>query len=33
MLFVFLWIYVSWIIYLYGIKITHRLNTRQENEN
>lgn len=26
MLFVFLWIYVSWIIYLYGVKITYRLN-------
>ena len=26
MLFMFLWIYLSWIIYLYGVKISHRLN-------
>lgn len=25
-LFFFLWIYVNWIIYLYGIKLLHRLN-------
>jgi len=26
LLFTFLWIYISWIIYLYGIKMCHRLN-------
>lgn len=26
--FMFLWIYISWIIYLYGIKICHKLNTK-----
>ena len=26
--FMFLWIYISWIIYLYGIKICHKLNIR-----
>ncbi len=26
LLFTFLWIYVSWIIYLYGIKMCHKLN-------
>ena len=26
LLFTFLWIYVSWIIFLYGIKMCHRLN-------
>jgi membrane protein len=26
LLFTFFWIYVSWIIYLYGIKMCHRLN-------
>ena len=26
MLFMFLWIYFSWIVYLYGVKISHRLN-------
>lgn len=30
LLFSFFWIYVSWIIYLYGIKMCHRLNL-QEN--
>lgn len=31
-LFVFLWIYVSWIIYLYGVKMTHELNSKENNE-
>lgn len=26
LLFFFLWIYVSWIIYLYGVKLCHKLN-------
>lgn len=26
--FMFLWIYISWIIYLYGIKICHKLNVK-----
>lgn len=29
LLFTFFWIYVSWIIYLYGIKMCHRLNIAQ----
>ncbi|OUR69968.1 trehalose-6-phosphate synthase [Arcobacter sp. 31_11_sub10_T18] len=32
LLFTFLWIYISWIIYLYGIKMCHRLNI-QETRN
>jgi membrane protein len=28
LLFTFLWIYISWIIYLYGIKICHKLNMK-----
>lgn len=28
MVFMFLWIYISWSIYLYGMKICHILNTR-----
>ncbi len=28
LLFFFLWIYVSWIIYLYGIKLCHKLNIK-----
>lgn len=28
LLFTFFWIYISWIIFLYGIKICHKLNTR-----
>jgi len=28
MVFMFLWIYISWTIYLYGIKICHKLNIR-----
>ncbi|MCP4969027.1 MAG: YihY family inner membrane protein [Arcobacter sp.] len=30
LLFSFFWIYLSWIIYLYGIKMCHRLNIKQE---
>jgi len=29
LLFTFLWIYVSWVIYLYGIKMCHRLNIQE----
>ena len=29
LLFSFLWIYISWIIYLYGIKFCHKLNSKQ----
>ncbi|NQY95381.1 MAG: YihY/virulence factor BrkB family protein [Campylobacteraceae bacterium] len=29
LLFTFLWIYISWIIYLYGIKMCHRLNLQE----
>ena len=29
-LFTFFWIYISWIIYLYGVKICHRLNLKFE---
>jgi len=32
LLFTFLWIYISWIIYLYGIKMCYRLNI-QESRN
>ena len=28
LLFFFLWIYISWIIYLYGVKLCHKLNLR-----
>lgn len=31
LLFFFLWIYVSWIIYLYGIKLCHKLNIKWIN--
>ena len=31
LLFSFLWIYISWIIYLYGIKICHRLNLQTKS--
>lgn len=30
LLFTFLWIYVSWIIYLYGIKMCHKLNMKEK---
>ena len=30
LLFTFLWIYVSWIIYLYGIKMCHKLNIQAQ---
>ena len=29
--FMFLWIYISWTIYLYGIKICHIINTKEGN--
>ncbi len=29
LLFSFFWIYISWIIYLYGIKMCHKLNTKE----
>ncbi|WP_419677772.1 YihY/virulence factor BrkB family protein [Aliarcobacter lanthieri] len=32
LLFSFLWIYISWIIYLYGVKFCHRLNTKELNK-
>ncbi|AXK48370.1 YihY/virulence factor BrkB family protein [Aliarcobacter trophiarum] len=31
LLFSFLWIYISWIIYLYGFKLCHKLNLRYSN--
>lgn len=33
LLFSFFWIYVSWIIYLYGMKMCHRLNIQQLSNN
>jgi membrane protein len=30
LLFTFFWIYISWIIFLYGIKICHKLNMREQ---
>jgi len=30
LLFSFFWIYISWIIYLYGIKMCHKLNIKEE---
>jgi len=30
LLFTFFWIYISWIIFLYGIKICHKLNVRKQ---
>jgi membrane protein len=33
LLFFFLWIYISWIIYLYGIKFLYTLNLREIAEN
>ncbi len=29
LLFTFFWIYVSWIIYLYGVKLCHRMNMQE----
>jgi len=29
LLFFFLWIYISWIIYLYGVKLCHKLNIEE----
>lgn len=31
LLFTFLWIYISWIIFLYGIKLCHKLNIKEQN--
>ncbi len=31
LLFTFFWIYISWIIFLYGVKICHKLNVRSIN--
>ncbi len=31
LLFFFLWIYISWIIYLYGVKLCHNLNLKWTN--
>lgn len=33
LLFTFLWIYVSWIIFLYGVKLCHKLNIKELNNN
>lgn len=33
LLFFFFWIYVSWIIYLYGIKLCHKLNIQAMNSS
>ncbi|MCG3717085.1 YihY/virulence factor BrkB family protein, partial [Aliarcobacter butzleri] len=30
LLFTFFWIYVSWIIYLYGIKMCHKLDLKMK---
>ncbi|RXJ83426.1 YihY/virulence factor BrkB family protein [Arcobacter sp. CECT 8985] len=30
LLFSFFWIYISWIIFLYGIKMCHKLNTKEQ---
>ena len=30
LLFTFFWIYISWIIFLYGVKICHKLNVRSK---
>jgi membrane protein len=32
LLFTFLWIYTSWIIFLYGIKLCHNLNVKELNK-
>lgn len=32
LLFTFFWIYISWIIYLYGIKMCHKLNIQYQAE-
>mgnify|MGYP003480881020 FL=1 len=32
LLFTFFWIYISWIIYLYGIKMCHKLNVQVERK-
>lgn len=33
LLFFFFWIYISWIIYLYGVKMCHRLNMQEQLKN
>ncbi|QDF29625.1 YihY/virulence factor BrkB family protein [Halarcobacter anaerophilus] len=33
LLFSFFWIYISWVIYLYGIKMCHRLNIQERIKN
>lgn len=33
LLFTFFWIYISWIIYLYGIKMCHKLNLQEQIKN
>ncbi len=33
LLFTFLWIYISWIIFLYGVKLCHRLNIQELQKN
>lgn len=32
LLFTFFWIYISWVIYLYGIKMCHKLNIKYQSE-
>lgn len=33
LLFIFFWIYVSWVIFLYGVKMCHQLNIKEESLN
>lgn len=33
LLFTFFWIYISWVIYLYGIKMCHKLNLKYQLNN
>ena len=33
LLFTFFWIYISWIIFLYGVKICHKLNIKNKEKN
>ncbi|MGB0990296.1 MAG: YihY/virulence factor BrkB family protein [Halarcobacter sp.] len=33
LLFTFFWIYISWVIYLYGIKMCHKLNIKYQLNN
>jgi len=32
LIFFFLWIYLSWVIFLYGLKVCHLLNEKEENK-